>query len=244
MRILTDPRSPRSAGSAGRLPGGAQAVVVDGDRLAPKRLLPEIDIRLPALLQLLELAKVNDGPCGPAIAFGNDATIGNRNGREPVTDCENEPEASFDQHQQNQRDPQDRPACLEARQQPPSNVAVHCPWADSNGDQRVKEKGRNCYGLPRFREGSVRAGWCRGWPGGLAWGDEDAAPRGRRKVGDTRLFRCALGPAPSPALRAPSPRGGEGEKRPGRSWKLGASDTSSPSPRRGEGWGEGAAERR
>ena len=54
----------------------------------------------------------------------------------------------------------------------------------------------------------------------------------------------ALGPAPSPALRAPSPRGGEGEKTPGRSWKLGASDRSSPSPRRGEGWGEGAANRR
>ena len=44
---------------------------------------------------------------------------------------------------------------------------------------------------------------------------------------------------PSPALRAPSPRGGEGEESRGLSTRHSVSENSSPSPRRGEGWGEG-----
>src|SRR5271156_301711 len=68
-------------------------------------------------------------------------------------------------------------------------------------------------------------------------GQETRAQRGVKR---DRVVEAKRNATPSPALRAPSPRRGEGEKGPRFSHGRGARDKLSPSPQRGEGWGEGA----
>ena len=110
-------------------------------------------------------------------------------------------------------------------------IRARLPWCarlavrrspGSPGDARSRTE---FSGAPRHRV------WTYTAPGGAGvWS-------GGGVVGVREEYRWLA--APSSALRAPSPRRGRGEDRPGYSQNQGDREKSSPSPQRGEGWGEG-----
>ena len=69
IRILNARGSAAIGRGRGRLPGEPEPVLVDRDRLTRERLLAEVDVGLPAILELLQLAIVLDGPGCAAVAL-------------------------------------------------------------------------------------------------------------------------------------------------------------------------------